>query len=53
MYKEIIESMSYTITFDFADIYSLLINFINLLVPLFLFVLGVRLGSSLLRRLCS
>ena len=53
MYKELLNSISYTITFEFTDTYNLLINYINLLVPLFLCVLGVRLGSSILRRMSA
>ena len=49
MYRDIIESFAYSISFDFGDAFSLSQNNTSLILPLFLTVLGIRIGISLLR----
>ena len=49
MYRDIIESIAYSISFDFGEAFSLSQNNTSLILPLFVTVLGIRIGVSLFR----
>lgn len=51
MYSEMIHNLSYIMSFDFAEPYHLFVSYTEMLCPLFLAVLGVRLGVALFRYL--
>lgn len=51
MYSEMINNLSYIMSFDFAQPFSLMCDYTEILSPMFLTVLGVRLGVSLFRYL--
>lgn len=51
MYSEMINNLSYIMSFDFAQPFNLMCNYTEILSPMFLAVLGVRLGVSLFRYL--
>lgn len=51
MYSDMIKNLSYLISFDFASPFDLMCKYTDLLAPMFLAVLGVRLGVSLFRYL--
>lgn len=49
MYRDIIESIAYSISFDFGEAFSLSQNYTSLFLPLFVTVLGIKIGVSLFR----
>ena len=51
MYSEMINNLSYVMSFNFAEPFNLMCDYTELLSPMFLAVLGVRLGVSLFRYL--
>lgn len=50
MYKEIINSLHYAIGFDFGISYNMFYNYICLVAPTFVTVLGIRLGGWALKQ---
>lgn len=46
MYSDLINNLSYLISFDFAGPYDLLLKYTDMLTPMFLSVLGVRVGVA-------
>lgn len=49
LYKDILSSIGYSISFDFGDTFRLYENYTDFVFPLFLTVLGIRVGISLFR----
>ena len=49
MYRDVIESIAYSISFDFGSAYSLSQNFTSCIVPVFVAILGIKIGISLFR----
>ncbi len=51
MYSEMINNLSYVMSFNFAEPFNLMCDYTELLSPMFLAVLGVRLGVAIFRYL--
>lgn len=50
MYDEVLQAVHYAINMDFGISYRLFYDYVNLLMPTFAAVLGIRIGVSILKQ---